>query len=583
MLNEKDLLLQFLNMQKKSLKKEKKKYEKMLEPFKGFCYNDLLSGVFRIAQLQFEQAINMTDDYSLILPSQTIDAFGANIEGESTNKNLIEALDMVAKDKIFSREIENILTRLKLMVKKNFSAPKNGQVFEKLFARLYREASICNKKKDIKENNYIETIKELGLLLAQKYASLYSCIKKYEEATKMLDEMVLLVSEDRVMDFNDEKEEIIDKYFVLSDSERNNFSVIKAYNDKLLFELKMEDEKDIKLSLNSPEYIKILKDMNGSINERKSYYNDFLEDMEKLLKTNDFDEEKIVDKMKTIIINVKKDKSNSELLIKILKSMLDNNPSYPGFLKVIKPVLGYQIPISKKIIREPSSFYEIINIFEQFGIVLNNKVLCNKKAILTFESVLTEVATEMIKVAKRASLNKKKYELTYIDLKRIINGLETNSIISLIDEQNLRETNLGFDENTPKDAREFIPSLLEEIKVFNKKIELEKIKKSKTSAKRLRTSVVKKMKAKGLFDASKMLEEKISKVEDELVLLMLDYLLDEELEKVYNSGSNDIEFYDGDILEYYHDLCRLSLDCTNYLREKGIYCDSESIKDKMKI
>jgi len=115
---------------------------------------------------------------------------------------------------------------------------------------------------------------------------------------------------------------------------------------------------------------------------------------------------------------------------------------------------------------------------------------------------------------------------------------------------------------------------LNQIRAFEKyNNRLSEIISKRKPARRIRTDIVKNLEKNGIEISSMSLGIEVGKHKDDKeFLLVLESVMDKEAEK-----------YDGENVDYYHDLCRLSFECTKHIKKySGMsYSDGEDLRDEI--
>ncbi len=348
-----------------------------------------------------------------------------------------------------------------------------------------------------------------------------------------------------------------------------------------------ESIKDVCVSLNDVKNIvnaldKCTKELTGGI--------PILEDVEPaLIRTRGFDN------FYKNTLNCMKSKKFKDNVYYLTKYVFDVEANRTELEKLSKGCVGLTTPVTKRIIKTPSLTDSekknlddkekinryVQNVMELFDcckeiITYDNYIMPidkeNKsKVIAAVISIMDSIYTLLRDDMKLRFYSRKAYD----ELSKIVKAVEkgTGSLIKLDDQERLiKELNENIIlEN--KDIKDLYGNLV--LRFVNHYNDLIIVNKARSYS----TELVKKLKGTNEDDAEKKLDS-VSKVmlrkldkhkDNELFLIILEYLLDEEGKKAWEGNS----------YEYYCAINGLSMDCSSYMYDKGIYSDANRAKEEL--
>ncbi len=246
---EKQLIINFLDGQLRQLNKFLNDNKEELKYFNSFCFVDPDTKKSVLAQQQFELGFN-TSGYTMKYPDFNYDLFDVYLEGKNNEKNLNKALQAVIKDEMRLESIKNNLKDAKDGKGKTLSVPNNGEVFRKLLERLYRDSVDASRKGNfILESVLTKYTMILENIILTKHAVIVESIEVYEAAIKIVEELKLVISDNKYINFTDEKASIMFETLSLNDKEKEYYDVILKHNYNLGLKKQLSNTKRTKTRL----------------------------------------------------------------------------------------------------------------------------------------------------------------------------------------------------------------------------------------------------------------------------------------------------------------------------------------------
>lgn len=529
--------------------------------FNTFCYYDPSDSKAHLCEELFD---HFFDDN---IPSQDLNTNGL-LKGNFDKKTLTKALNITIQDKRVIFEISNALINHKRINQKDYVLPKNGITFLEVLKKLYGELKIIKNNKNInifekgrKESNVKAIIKLMKNAILKEYQIINISLNYLTKAINIFDEMILLLQEDKYMIFNKDKHKVVYEFLSLSEDEKNSISKVLDYNNKLRINAINNSENYERLD--TPEYKLILKNMVNEMEDRSKRFDEYFNHINSIYDGND-------ETLKRSLRTAKKNNNITDDIRYIFTVMLKEDPEYKVFSNAIIDTIGIVTPNTKRVIKEPQNLDGILEILDCYDEVLSNetKSSLNVKKV---EVILNEIASEIIDVYNKCTITSSKVNTSLVELKNIYSSLKSKKKISLINEKAYIESALGIEDDDEEEMRFYVLSQIRSIKEYNRSYDLKKL---RANARRKRTEVYKKLEEEGIEMASISLRANVEKNKtNKELLVLIEHMLDEGIEK-----------YNGDDVNYYHDLCYLAMDCTRYIKDvTGMaFSDGDDLREEIK-
>lgn len=554
---EKQELIEKLNDYITLLKNSYSKELNNMKIFNAICYYDPSDEKPHICEVRFNSFFNNLSSNDIVTPEVE-----ALLSKKFDRKSLIKILNITVTDERVVFDIKNALLNYKNINGKIYQAPKNGDTFFELFKKLDNDLASAKKnstnvfERANKEANIKAIIKLLKNVILKEFQIVNLSLKYLNGSINVFEEMITLLKEDKYMRFTSDKKRCIYEFLSLTEKEKNDIDKIVRYNNNLRVEAINNNPNYERLD--TLEYKKILENMIRDIKTRKKSFCEYFRHVNIIYDCNDISLQKS-------LRNVRKNWRFSESVSYVLDSMLKEDPNYEVFSRAISDTLGLVTPLTKRVIKKPTNLNDILEILDCYDEILSNEDNNTIKA-KKVKVILEEIASEIIDVYKKCRITYNKINISLVELNNIYESIINKRRISLINEEGYVNSALGIEDDDEDEMRFYILNQIRSIKEYNRLYDLKKI---RSNARRKRTEVYNKLQNDDLETASALLKKRVEKNKDNKELLVL-------LEQAFDEG---IDGYIGDDVNYYHDLCRLSIDCTHYMRNCGIaYSDGDELR-----
>ena len=321
------------------LRRKLRNEEKIISPFRTFCYYDDEKSLMAVAQKIFEKGFK-TSGYSISDNSYNHPDFEIVLNGKCT-KNSIEAVYnfIINDNRIFDyikKEIIQKLIENNKVFSKKFKLSKNAGSFIKLIENLYEECSnltriryslpsTAEKEKRelfLTECELCDAIRLIEKQIGYKFGELYTTIDEFKIVINFLENLIQFIDGNKDISINQEKINLLYKIIKPDKILSSYFAYLEELSKKETEKLDEERRNsDTYIKIFDPIYVDVIKEQIKLLSDQITECNNFLNSFAIVSNNANIDDENTIEIIKKSILDSKTNNTLSESLKIILNMM----------------------------------------------------------------------------------------------------------------------------------------------------------------------------------------------------------------------------------------------------------------------